>query len=242
MKAWYLDHSGFAVETGEYFLIFDYYRDEPKGGGLADGVIDPAALRGKRVVAFVSHGHHDHFNRAIFGWQRALPDIRYVLSEGVRPDGGDAIRLGPGQSAELGELRVRTLPSTDEGVAFLVRRGEDCVYHAGDLNWWHWNGESADYNREMAQNYAAYLKPLEGERIDLAFVPVDPRLEDKYFWGLDYFMRTVGAARVAPMHFWGDESVFSRLRENPRTAGYRERILGPFRRGEQLLPLSSGGG
>lgn len=31
--------------------------------------------------------------------------------------------------------------STDEGVAFLVTAEGRTVFHAGDLNWWHWEGE-----------------------------------------------------------------------------------------------------
>ena len=52
----------------------------------------------------------------------------------------------------------------------------DRVYHAGDLNWWHWEGESEEWNRKMAEDYRAEIDTLAGERIDLAFLPVDGRL------------------------------------------------------------------
>ena len=44
----------------------------------------------------------------------------------------------------------------------------------------------------MKQNYQREVDKLEGRKIDAAFVPVDPRLEDAYFWGIDYFMRKTG--------------------------------------------------
>lgn len=66
MQVTYLYHSGFAVDTGDNFLIFDYYRDLPRGAGLSKGVVRPADLAGRRVTVFASHHHPDHFNRRIF--------------------------------------------------------------------------------------------------------------------------------------------------------------------------------
>lgn len=235
MKAWYLDHSGFAVETAEHFLIFDYYRDTPAGGGLAQGVIRPEQLpAGKQLVVFVSHAHHDHYNPMVLSWRRQRPDIQYLFSSDL--PGSEGSRIRPGQRMELAGLTALALPSTDQGVAFAVTCDGKKIYHAGDLNWWHWNGESDEWNRGMARDYPAALAPLEGKPADLAFVPVDPRLEDKALWGLNYFMDHVGARWVAPMHFWGDYTIFQRLRTEDSTLPYRARILGPFQRGEQLLP------
>ena len=73
MEIRYLFHSGFAVETGAHLLIFDYYKDTPRGGKLADGVIDPAEVSGRDVVVFASHSHGDHYSPVIFGWRGTLP-------------------------------------------------------------------------------------------------------------------------------------------------------------------------
>ena len=40
------------------------------------------------------------------------------------------------------------------------------------------------------------------EKIDIAFVPVDPRLGEQYCWGLDCFMKRTETKVVFPMHFW----------------------------------------
>ena len=235
MKAWYLYHSGFAVETAAHFLVFDYWRDTPAGGGLAAGVLRPEALpREKQPVVFVSHAHHDHFNPVIFSWAGRRPDIQYVLADGL--PGGPGARIRPGQRLAVAGLEVLALPSTDQGVAFAVTCDGQRIYHAGDLNWWHWNGEGAAWNDGMARDYPAALAPLAGKPAGLAFVPVDPRLEDKELWGLDYFMRHVGARWVAPMHFWEDTGIFRRIQQADCTRPYRAQVLGPFGRGEQLLP------
>lgn len=46
---------------------------------------------------------------------------------------------------------VKTLFSTDEGVAFLLRCSEGTIYHAGDLNDWVWNGEPDEENRQAKE-------------------------------------------------------------------------------------------
>ena len=115
---------------------------------------------------------------------------------------------------------METLPSTDEGVAFLVTAGGQTVYHAGDLHWWHWEGEDKAWNRNMEVNFKRYLEPLRGRRMDLAMVPLDPRLEGAYGWGLDYFLTLARPRWVLPMHQWGDFALTERFcREHPAQAG-----------------------
>ena len=38
----------------------------------------------------------------------------------------------------------------------------DRIYHAGDLNWWVWPGESKQYNNNMTANFKNYTAPLKG--------------------------------------------------------------------------------
>lgn len=52
-------------------------------------------------------------------------------------------------------VTVEALPSTDEGVAFLVTAEGRTVFHAGDLNWWHWEGEDPVWNRNMEADFPA---------------------------------------------------------------------------------------
>ena len=234
-RVWYLYHSGFAVETARHFLVFDYYLDRPKEGKLEDGVISPEEIGafGKKVVVFVSHAHADHFNRVIFSWQEQIPSIRYVVSQEV-PAVPQAIKLEAQEKMDLRDLSVQTLRSTDLGVAFLVRVDDACIYHAGDLNWWHWEGETPAYNRQMAADYQQQIDFLAGEKVDLAFVPVDPRLEGSYSKGIDYFMEKVGAEKVFPMHFGEEYAVINRLKHSPKSAGYREHLVSISHRGEEF--------
>jgi L-ascorbate metabolism protein UlaG (beta-lactamase superfamily) len=97
---------------------------------------------------------------------------------------------------------VETLPSTDEGVAFLVTCDDRTIFHAGDLNWWHWEGEPKDWNRNMEVNFKRYCEPLRNRSIDLALLPLDPRQERDGFRGAKYFLETSDIRRFIPMHQW----------------------------------------
>ena len=232
-KVWYLAHSGFAVQTESSFLIFDYYLDEPKGGTIEQGVIDPKELAEKNVIVFVSHNHDDHFNPVVFEWQKTIPNIRYILSNDI-PEITNAIMIGPDDTVEQEDLVVKTYRSTDEGVAFLVQIDGLAIYHAGDLNWWHWEGEPETYNIKMADDYKKQIDLLAGERIDLAFVPLDPRQERQYDWGIKYLLERNDVPYVVPMHFWNQPDVIDRLLVEPYMSCHANRICPLRHRGEYL--------
>lgn len=219
MKITYIYHSGFAVDLEDCVLIFDY-----SGGRL------PHIAENRKVFVFASHRHGDHFQDVIFEWKDRYPGIRYILSEDIPADRApDRIFLGPDQECDVGGIRIKTLRSTDEGVAFFVsvRTASSIrhIYHAGDLNWWHWEEESDAWNREMARAYQLALEPIADSHIDAAFVPVDPRLGEAYYWGLDWFMRHTATDLVFPMHMWGSYEILDRLFQQPETEAYRENIV-----------------
>ena len=232
-KVWYLAHSGFAVQTESSFLIFDYYLDEPKGGTIEQGVIDPKELAEKNVIVFVSHNHDDHFNPVVFEWQKTIPNIKYILSNDIS-EIPNAIMIGPNDTVEQENLVVKTYRSTDEGVAFLVQIDGLAIYHAGDLNWWHWEGEPEAYNIKMADDYKKQIDLLAGEKIDLAFVPLDPRQERQYDWGIKYLLERNDVPYVVPMHFWNQPDVIDRLLVEPYMSCHANRICPLRHRGEYL--------
>ncbi|MCI1965351.1 MAG: MBL fold metallo-hydrolase [Oscillospiraceae bacterium] len=227
----YLHHSAFSLETDHHFLIFDYYLDVPKGCGLSKGVVDPEQIRDKNVVVFASHSHPDHYSPRIFSWRKTIPTIRYLLASQIHPP-EDAVKIAPNETINLGDLSVRGLESTDEGVAFLIRMDGLCIYHAGDLNWWHWDGEPEDANAEMGRRYREQIDTLRGEKIDVAFLPVDPRQKQNALLGFNYFMKTVGANAVIPMHSFGKTEFYEPMKTDPYLKPWREKILFYQNRGD----------
>jgi hypothetical protein len=235
---WYLFHSGFALKTQNHFLIFDYYRDTPEGGArcLDTGVIDPSEIASEQVLVFSSHNHSDHFNPVITGWQDKIPDIRYILSYDIRSarKPADALSVSPGKTYDVGDVQISTLRSTDAGVAFLIEVDGLTVYHAGDLNWWHWEGEPENDNRQMAGNYKKEIDTLKDKHIDIAFVPLDPRQDRDYLRGLDYLAKTADLNVVFPMHFGTYYSVLDWIKTDSRAVAYLDKVKTITRRGEKF--------
>ena len=215
MRVTFLDHSGFLVEADSAALLFDWWK-----GDL------PPRPEGKPLYVFASHAHPDHFDPKIFALDDRSgevldggnQDVYFILGKGISLDlrgrrrwgispetaGKARVRKG-GQTLSLPQAEIETLSSTDEGVAFLVTLPDGkTVFHAGDLNWWHWEGEDKAWNNNMAANFKRYAEPLRGRRIDLAMLPLDPRLGEAGFWGPEYFLELADIRAFLPMHQWGD--------------------------------------
>nr|WP_325181307.1 MBL fold metallo-hydrolase [uncultured Oscillibacter sp.] len=206
MRVTFLDHSGFLVESDSAALLFDWWKGEL-----------PAIKPGVPLYVFASHVHPDHFDPRIFALDDGNREARFILGHdiklssrslarwGVLPETAEKCRnLRGGETLELSRVFVEALPSTDEGEAFLVTVDGRTVFHAGDLNWWHWEGEDKGWNRNMEVNFKKYVEALRGRTIDLAMLPLDPRLGEAGFWGPAYFLETAEIRRVLPMHQWGE--------------------------------------
>lgn len=204
----YLYNSGFAVETFGQLLIFDYCLTVPISDEkrLISGVVGHEDLTGKTsVTVLVSHGHRDHFNAAILRWRVKHKNISYVFSDDIPAD-GSAVLMGAGETITTSEVQIRTFPSTDIGVSFLVEADGLSIFHAGDLNLWHPKVESteeeASYNFKKAKYaFLKALEPLRGHSIDIAFFPVDPRIGPGYDAGALYFAQCFKPKLFVPMHF-----------------------------------------
>ena len=144
-------------------------------------------------------------------------------------------RLGGGRELTLGDLRLTTLHSTDSGVAFLVETEGKTIYHAGDLHWWHWEGEPAQWNRDMERDFKRELRTLEGRVIDVAFLVLDPRQEEAYWLGFDWVMTHVDVRAAFPMHSWEAFWIAKKLISDPRSEGYRARLHPVLYNGQRFV-------
>ena len=233
MKVIYLGHSGFLAETEKAYYLFDYIRGDV-----------PAAKPGKPLYVFASHSHADHFSNAIFQASFAESVSAYVLSYDIRKKfrrsrAGWLTRYGdrivfaePGKEIVFPDVKVLPLKSTDIGVAYVVEEEHVRLYHAGDLNWWYWDEEPKAWNRNMETNYKREIDRLRGKKFDAAFVPLDSRLGEAYWYGMDYFLGAVQAEAVFPMHFWEDYSVIPRYVEEH---GHGDQIVKIVREGQEFL-------
>ena len=226
MKVTFLYHSGYFVELERCCLLFDYYQGEI-----------PAVE--KPLYVFVSHSHPDHFSPRVFQLGEDGKEVHYLLSSSIFPSRVPVQRkdqvtfMAPHTFCQVGDVQVATLQSTDEGVAFLVQCEGKRFYHAGDLNCWVWDGAPRFQNDQMRATYRGELELLSGGRkIDVAFVPLDPRQETDFDLGMKYFFEAAGADHVFPMHMWGDYSVVPLFKSTPTYKDWAPHVMDVSRPGQ----------
>ena len=84
----------------------------------------------------------------------------------------------------------------------------------------------------MKKEYEEEIDTIAGEKIDVAFIPLDPHLESTYWMGMSYFMEHVGATYVFPMHMWEEYEYIERYIQNEGQAyaNHVIRIVAPGQR------------
>lgn len=123
MKVQFIKHSGFALESEAAAMVFDYYKGEI-----------PEFDSEVPVYVFVSHAHSDHFNPEIVDKMKKYPKVTFIMSSDIPADEREKmaqkaperkfIYMDPDCQEEFPGFRVRTLKSTDEGVAFILETAE----------------------------------------------------------------------------------------------------------------------
>ncbi|MCI8342133.1 MAG: MBL fold metallo-hydrolase [Firmicutes bacterium] len=227
MKVTYIHHSSFLVETEKFNLLFDY-----AGGGF------PVLNTQKPLFVFVSHAHSDHFSKEIFSLQKIHPNVKYIISNDIPKrsidNSAEVFSIAPNSQISVCGVDVKTLKSTDEGVAFFVSCSGEKIYHAGDLNNWRWEGEPEQWNNEMEISYINEISKLKGECPKAAFLPLDPRQGNAFSLCIEQFMKIVGAKNIFPMHFWEDYSVCQKAKALPQTKEFSNRIIEISHKGQKF--------
>lgn len=217
MKAliYHLYHSGVLIEMNDTVLIFDYYYDIPLPGkeGLEAAVVDPSYLKGKKVYVFVSHRHSDHYHPLIFDWQKKVKDIKYILSSDieVKKRGQHITFMKKYQERVINGIKVRTYGSTDQGLSYLLEIKDLCIYHAGDLNCWKWSDFSLEKQLQEEREFKNEVARIKDEVVDIAFIPVDPRLGENYYLAAEYFAQAIEPKLLVPIHFKDNYQITAKL-------------------------------
>ncbi|WP_317316198.1 MBL fold metallo-hydrolase [Peptostreptococcus russellii] len=206
MNLKYIYHSSFYLELEECAFIFDYYK-----GDIPD--ID----KDKKLYVLSSHRHNDHYNEKIFDIF-ADYNVSYILSDDIKVKDKykleNIIYLSSEDECQIDDIKVRTLESTDEGVAFIVTAEEKTIYHSGDLNWWTWKGfESEEEFNSMTERFKREIAKIKGLEIDLAMAVLDYRQKERYDWGLVYLLENTNIKYIAPMHCWEKYEFIDKFRE-----------------------------
>lgn len=203
----YYHHSGFTVAVGKTLLIFDYWRGEKLELPQRTWIKNEDLAAYDKILVFVTHDHEDHFDEAIYSWDYEKLPITYIVSDDL-PIGKRGKRVKPGDEMTVDGVEIRAYESTDKGVSFYVTVDGLHIFHAGDLNLWHWREESS--LREIAMAERAYYEavaPIERLPIDIAMFPVDPRMGGLFDAGANHFIMAVKPRLFIPMHWQGRPEV-----------------------------------
>lgn len=216
MKITYIHHSCFSFELNNAILLFDYFQ-----GNL------PHFDKDKTLYVFSSHSHYDHFNESIFDLEKIHPNVKYILSNDIKTSKSSNTKfIGANETLLLDNLEIKTLESSDLGVAFIVNVENKKIYHAGDLNWWHWEGENTpEQNKDAENKFKSVIYKIKGESFDVAFIPLDPRQENQYYLGFDYFMRNTNTKFAFPMHFGGNFAICEKFKNLEYASDYKDKIM-----------------
>lgn len=207
MKIRYIYHSCFLVETDSSFLLFDYYTHKNTPGDFDfSELIQEVFTSPKPLYILASHSHHDHFNYDLISWIEKKPNTYYILSSDIKlySQTDNVYIVNEGDELTVNNLKLNIFGSTDEGVSFMVNTEGVNIFHAGDLNWWKWYDDTPEEAKEMEDAFKNIISHIVNKdvEIDVAFFPVDSRLERNYLCGGKYFIDQLKPKILIPMHFW----------------------------------------
>lgn len=188
MKIKHIFHSGFHIEYENKILLFDVYNYLEE-------------YKGKDIICFVTHSHSDHYNQDVLKL-REHNRVQYVFSTDIPVDEmADVYKVVPGDQLVVDDFEVRVFGTTDLGVSYWVKLGDTTVFHAGDLNWWHWSNDDVATQEHERKIFQDEVAKIQGTSVDFAFVPVDYRLGSYHRLAMDYFIEKLKPRYIIPMHF-----------------------------------------
>lgn len=212
----YFHHSGFSVGCGDTLMVFDYWRGENQElqGQL---LLSEADFKDyKQVLFFVSHEHPDHYDRVIYDFKH-LNYVHYILASDM-PAEAEGDRIAVGEKRTYGDALITAYASTDLGVSFYVEINGLRIFHAGDLNLWHWREESTLRQITQAENlFYSAVATLVGKPIDLCMFPLDPRMGGMFEAGPNHFIMTCKPRVFIPMHWQGRSEIANDFARHCRT-------------------------
>jgi L-ascorbate metabolism protein UlaG (beta-lactamase superfamily) len=188
----HLHHSGFLLSFTDKIIIIDAFTPIP----------EHLLSQDKKIFFFATHSHSDHYSSEIFDYETNY-DCTYILSSDIHTQTRrNVFFMDLFESMDIENMHIETYGTTDQGTSFYIEVESWHIFHAGDLNWWHWAKrfdeaalirEETDFKREVDK--------LTDKSIDIAFVPVDPRLDEYYYLAAEYFIETIKPKILIPMHF-----------------------------------------
>lgn len=136
----------------------------------------------------------------------------------------------------MANIRVRSYPSTDAGLAYSIYARGKHVYFSGGNAFWNWDGDPDD---EIYERLA--LSAIDREtQMDIAFQVCSPRLSGMGDGGIHIFARRFLPRLLVPIHSFGDYAFNARVEKRLRKIGFAKGFWCVSHRGEQFsIPQSN---
>lgn len=208
MTITYIYHSCYLLEFSNFSILVDFYEDAEKENGKF-WVKDYLLSKKEDLYVLCTHSHADHYNPEVHDWKLKKENIKYIFSKemldaGVVAHPEGIIFLDKLEVFEDSRIKVKAFGSTDIGGSFLIEVDGKQIFHAGDLNNWHWNEEVPKMEATGYENN--YLCELElitefVEHLFLAMFPIDLRLGKDFMKGAEQFVKRIPTEYLLPMHF-----------------------------------------
>lgn len=219
LHIWWLGQSGFLLQYGGRYLLFDPYLSDslPRKYAATDKphvrvselVIDPAQLDMVNVVTS-SHNHTDHLDaETLLPLIAANPAMQFVIPEANRAFVADRLHTDPvwplgltdGMTVTVGDFVIHGVPAAhnererdergfDKFMGFVFELGPYTVYHSGDTLW-----------------YDGMVDVLRPFQVDVAFLPINGNKPERRVAGnlgpdeAARLGRDIGAKLVIPHHY-----------------------------------------
>lgn len=202
-QLYFIHHSSYLWIGARAIILWDYY-----GEGEVAPLLDKHSE--KRLYIVASHSHGDHFAPIVFDAPFATHagGVQYIfheeLSEVIVRD--EALYLDTGETWADDLVEVKAFGSTDCGGSFYIEVEGLKLFHAGDLNNWHWNEEAdEEYIEQYETHWQKELNRFASlvEKLDLLMFPTDLRLGHDYLKGLGELLIVIEVKYLAPMHLNG---------------------------------------
>jgi len=200
----YFYHAAFTVSLQKTLLIFSYRQTDVPQLEEGQRLTDKDFQGFNNILVFVPGATAAHFDKAIFDWKQSFP-ITYILPQDAAkqaPRAANVRACREGDHFTVGHSEVSVYGSTDQGVSFLVQAEGLNIFHAGDLNLWHWREENS--LRDIAKSEGAFYEKvaqIPKNIIDISFFPLDPRQGGFYDAGANHFIMAARPRVFFPMHF-----------------------------------------
>jgi len=200
----YFYQSAFTVALQKTLMIFSYRQAGVEPLAKEQWLSDRDFQGFNNIIVFVPSASAAHHDKAIYEWKQSFPFTYIMPQEAAKlaPRAANVRVCREGDSFSVGHCDVTVFGSTDAGLSFLAAAEGVRVYHAGDLNLWHWREENT--LRDIAKSEGAFYEKvaqIPKNIIDISFFPLDPRQGGFYDAGANHFIMAARPRVFFPMHF-----------------------------------------